>query len=112
MAEPVVVLTDAQRSLIEQTVRDHCQIRGWVLRAVNVRTNHIHVVVKADRDPYEVMDQFKAWCSRKLSDDAGLVGAVAKRSGRRRWFTEGGNKQVIDNEEYLANAVRYVLEAQ
>jgi predicted nucleic acid-binding protein len=36
------------------------------------------------------MNQFKAWCSRKLSDAAGLVGVVSKKAGRRRWFTEGG----------------------
>lgn len=68
------------------------------------------MVVSADRDPDDVRDQFKAWCSRKLSDSACLVGAVAKKAGRRRWFTEGGDKELIDSEEYLANAIRYVLE--
>lgn len=60
MVESAVVLTYEQRDLIEQTIRDHCRIRGWVLHAVNARTNHIHVVVTADRDPGEVRDQFKA----------------------------------------------------
>jgi hypothetical protein len=68
--------------------------------------------IQADRDPDEVMNQLKAWCSRKLSDAAGLVGAVAKKAGRRRWFTEGGDKKRIDNEEYLANAITYVSEGQ
>ena len=74
--------------------------------------NHVHVVVTIDRDPDEAMDQFKAWCSRKLSDAAGLVRAVAKKAGRRHWFTEGGNKERIDTDEYLANAITYVLERQ
>jgi REP element-mobilizing transposase RayT len=112
MAESAVVLTDAQRALVEQTVRDHCRIRGWRLQAVNARTNHVHVVVTVDRDPDEVMKQFKAWCSRKLSVAAGLVGAVATKAGRRRWFTEGGHKERLDSEEYLANAINYVLERQ
>lgn len=112
MAESAVVLTEEQRALVEQTVRDHCRIRGWLLHAVNVRSNHVHVVVTAPRDPDEVMNQFKAWCSRKLSDAAGLLRAVAKKAGRRHWFTEGGNKEVIDNEEYLKNAITYVLERQ
>src|SRR5262245_15811024 len=66
-SEPAVLLTPAQRSLVEQTVADHCRIRGWLLHAVNARTNHVHVVVTADCAPDEVMNQLKAWCSRKLS---------------------------------------------
>ncbi len=112
MVESAVVLTEEQRALVEQTVRDHCRIRGWALHAVNARTNHVHVVVTADRDPDEVRDQFKAWCSRKLSDAAGLTEAVAKKAGRRHWFTEGGDKERIEDEEYLENAIRYVLEGQ
>jgi REP element-mobilizing transposase RayT len=112
MAEATVVLSETQRALVDQTVRDHCRIRGWLLHAVNVRTNHIHVIVSADRNPDEIMNQFKAWCSRKLSDAAGLVGPVAKKAGRRRWFTEGGDKEIINSEEHLANAINYVLEGQ
>jgi len=112
MEESAVVLTPDQRALVEGTIRDHCRIRGWILHAVRARTNHIHVVVTADRDPDDVRDQFKAWCSRKLSDQAGLAAAVAKKAGRRRWFTEGGDTERIEGEEYLENAIRYVLERQ
>ena len=62
----------------------------------------------AFRDASEVMNQFKAWCSRKLSDAAGLKDRVAVKAGRNRWFTEGGDAEVIDTEEYLRNAIRYV----
>lgn len=112
MEEEAVVLTEVQRTLVEQTISDHCRIRGWELHAVNVRTNHIHVVVTADRNADEVMNQLKAWCSRKLSDAAGLTTPVAKKAGRRRWFTEGGGKEHIESERYLANAITYVLERQ
>jgi REP element-mobilizing transposase RayT len=112
MAELPVHLTPAQRAIVEQTIADHCRIRGWKLHATRARSNHIHVVVTADRRPHDVRDQLKSWCSRKLSDDAGLVGTVARKAGRRRWFTEGGDMEVIDSEEYLANAIRYVLEGQ
>ncbi len=112
MMESAVVLTDDQRAIVERTIRDHCRIRGWLLHAVNARSNHVHVVVTIDRDPDEAMNQFKAWCSRKLSDAAGLVRTVAKKAGRRHWFTEGGSKERIDTDEYLANAITYVLERQ
>ena len=110
MVEDAVVLTVAQREIVEQTIRVHCRIRKWPLHAVNVRTNHIHVVVTADCDANEVMNQLKAWCSRKLSDAAGLENAVAVKAGRRRWFTEGGDQELIEDEAYLQNAIQYVLD--
>jgi hypothetical protein len=58
------------------------------------------------------MSQLKSWCSRKLSDAAGLENLVAARAGRRHWFTEGGDNEEIHDEEHLRNAVRYVLERQ
>jgi len=42
----------------------------------------------------------------------GLRTAVAKKAGRKRWFSEGGDKEVIDTDEYLANVTHYVLEGQ
>src|SRR5262245_66255736 len=57
MAEAAVVLTDAQRALVEQTVRDHCRIRSWLLHAVNGRWNHIHVVVRVNLATDAVHDQ-------------------------------------------------------
>ena len=111
MAEDAVVLCAEQRATVEHTIR-RCEIRGWTLHAVNVRSNHVHVVVTADRSASDVMDQLKAWCSRKLSDAAGLHTPVAKKAGRKRWFSEGGDKETIDTDEYLANAIQYVLDGQ
>ncbi len=112
LAQPSVELSPAQRTIVEQTIKEHCRIRGWQLHALNVRSNHIHVVLAAERDAEEVMRQFKAWCSRRLSDAAALDEPIAKRAGRRRWFTEGGNCSAIHDPGYLANAIRYVIEGQ
>src|SRR5438128_2109859 len=49
MADEAVVLSIDQRRLVEDTIRRHCDIRGWTLHAVNARSNHVHVVVTADR---------------------------------------------------------------
>ena len=112
MKEDAVVLSLSQRAIVEQTIEAHCNIRKWQLHTVNARTNHVHVVVTADRNPDEVMDQFKAWCSRKLSDAAGLKATVGVKAGRRHWFTECGDKKMIYDEEHLRKAIRYVLEGQ
>jgi len=110
MIEPPVFFTDVQGGIVETTIVDHCRIRGWTLHAVKVKSAHMHVVVTADRKGQDVRDQFKEWCSRKLSDAAGLNGLIAKGAGRRRWFTEGGDCEHIETDEYLQNAIRYVNE--
>jgi len=112
MAGDPVTLSHVQRALVEQTIRDHCTIRQWTLHAVSVRTNHVHIVVTADRDANDIMEQFKAWCSRRLSDAARLVYPLGRKAGRKRWFTEGGDKEYVADEAYLENAIGYVSEGQ
>ena len=45
-AKPLV-LTSRQRRSIETAIRETCNIRKWLLQALNVRTNHVHTVVSA-----------------------------------------------------------------
>jgi REP element-mobilizing transposase RayT len=103
MREEPVLLDAAQRALVESTIRDHCALRQWQLHAVNARSNHVHVVVTAQIPPEQVVNQFKAWCSRRLSEQFG---------SRKRWWTHYGSTKWINEESYLHNAIRYVLERQ
>ena len=118
MTSEPVVLTQAQRQAVEDTIRRHCEIRGWTLHAVNVRTNHIHVVLTALVSPETAMERLKAWCSRRLSEledgPAQPAGRPEKRNknGRRRWWTEHGSTKWINDEPYLSNAIQYVNERQ
>ena len=82
----------------------HCEIRRWSLHAVNARSNHVHVVVTADAEPAKVMDQFKAWSSRRLNERT--------EQAPERWWTRHGSTKWINDEGYLQNAIRYVLEGQ
>jgi REP element-mobilizing transposase RayT len=69
LTEPVCTLDPDQRDVVEKTIVDHCRIRSWHLHAVNCRTQHVHVVVTApNHDPDDVMDQVKAWCTRRLKE--------------------------------------------
>jgi len=101
MVEGAVIFSDVHRAVIEQTIRDHCLIRGWTLHAANVCTTHVHLVVTADRHPDEVMNQLKAWCSRKLSDAAGLKKTAGKKAGRKKWVTEHGSTKWISDPAFL-----------
>jgi len=89
MREEVVLLDGEQQRVVGDTIADHCRHRGWKLLALAVKGNHVHVVVEADQSGEDVRNQLKAWCSRRLSDRAGLTDPQTKTGGRRRWFTEG-----------------------
>jgi REP element-mobilizing transposase RayT len=112
MTEPALTLGAGQRRVVEDTIADHCRIRGWHLHAVSCRTRHVHVVVTAPRrDPEQVMDQLKAWCTRRLKErDRGRCpagGAV-----RQNWWTQRGSKRWLNDDKSLGGATRYVLEGQ
>jgi REP element-mobilizing transposase RayT len=114
MIERPVEFTPEQRVVIERTIVEHCERRGWPLHARNARSNHVHLVVSSELPPEPVMNQIKGWCSRRLSDDAELPlgGVRGKRAGRRKWFTEHGSTMWINDEDYLRHAIRYVSEGQ
>ncbi len=102
-ADPVF-LEPRQRTIAAETIRSHCDVRRWRLHALNVRSNHVHVVVTAAGvAPETVMEQFKAWSSRRLNELAGE---------RIKWWTPHGSTRWINDERSLAAAIDYVLNRQ
>ena len=106
MVEKHCLLDGKEREIVEQTIREHCRIRGWDLHAVNCRTNHVHVVVTANTDSKTVRDQLKAWCTRRLKENSNEIPV------RSNWWTERGSRRSIGDSESLIATVVYVLEGQ
>ena len=77
MKEAPVILDPRQRVLVKDTIVRHCAIRRWELHAVNVRTNHVHVVVALADGPDRALREFKAWGTRRLKEAS---------PGRSRWW--------------------------
>lgn len=112
MKESPVLLDQVQREIVEHTIAQHCQIRGWHLHAVNCRSNHCHVVVTANsHDGDVVRDQFKAWCTRKLKEQW-MAQRDSKDNVREHWWTAKGSVRSLFDDESLLAAIRYTLEAQ
>ena len=104
MKESSFVLSKDEREIVAQTISRHCEIRSWILHAVNVRSNHVHVVVSTPGcDPKTVRQQFKAWSTRHLK--------ICNR-GRERFWTEGGSCRWINQEDDLESVILYVKDAQ
>ncbi len=56
------------RVVIAAAIRETCEIRQWILQAINVRTNHIHTVVSAPCKPEPILSAFKANATRKMRE--------------------------------------------
>ncbi len=112
MAESPVLLEPDQREIVEQVIHEHCSVREWSLHGVNCRSNHCHVVVTArDYDGDQVRDQFKAWGTRRLKEHQQRhIGSGQKL--RENWWTRKGSVRKVFDEESLAAAVTYTIEAQ
>jgi len=80
------VMDSPSREIVDRTIREHCEFRGWRIDALNVRTNHVHVVVTAEIEPEKVMGQLKAWSCRRLRERAGADRKVWARHGSTRWI--------------------------
>jgi REP element-mobilizing transposase RayT len=100
-----VELDGARRSVVEATLQEVCAHRGWVLRAFNVRTNHVHSIVTAACKPEKVRDTFKAYATRCMRE-----AGVWKRSTTP--WAEQGSGRYLWTEQSVARAIDYVLHQQ
>jgi REP element-mobilizing transposase RayT len=100
-----VRLNPARRQVVERTVREVCEHRDWTLHALNVRSNHVHVVVSADSEPERVMNALKSWATRRMVE-AGIF------PPERKAWTRHGSTRYLWRSEHLIQACRYVLEGQ
>ena len=100
-----VVLDERLRTVVEQTIIDHIEYRRWALHAINVRTNHVHVVVSCSCPPEKPLHEFKAWATRRLRE-AELVGSDA------RVWTRHGSTRYLFNDDVVERAIRYARDSQ
>ncbi len=99
--EPVS-LNAGQRDCIKKAIQETCKIRGWTLLAINIRTNHVHVVVAAgSKRPGIVLNALKANATRLMREEGYWT------SERSPWVDKGSNRYLW-NEKSVGNACHYV----
>ena len=99
------ILSEAQRKVIEEVIAEVCKHRGYVLHAVNARTNHIHAVVSAQMKPEPIVDAFKSYATRRLRKEG-----LAPRS--RKVWSRGRSREYLWKPGSVERAVNYVLYRQ
>jgi len=101
-----VTLKAAERNSVEKAIRELCNKRGWALLAINVRTNHIHVVVDVgSKKPKDVLIALKANATRQMRED-GLW------PHEHSPWADKGSKRNLWNEKSIWEACNYVNNEQ
>src|SRR5262249_26804305 len=107
--EPVI-LSDTHRTVVKDAIVKECETQKWPVHAINVRTNHVRIVLSANRDGKFSRAHLKAIASAAHSDHEHLP--IAGSDGRRKWWTEKGNIVEVETENDLDAVVVYVRELQ
>ena len=102
--EPFVLGATARRS-VEKAIRETCVIRKWHLQALNVRTNHVHAVVTANRRAGRVLNALKANATRQLREDQVWPHEFSP-------WADKGSKVSLWTERSVVAAIEYVLDGQ
>ncbi len=69
MKQSPIVLDSTQRDFVDQAIREVCHFRSYGLKALNVRSNHSHVVVHATVKPEKIVNEMKAYSTRRLRSE-------------------------------------------
>jgi len=100
-----VMLNEPRRQVVRTAIEEVCRHRQWSLHELNVRADHVHVVVSAPRHPDHVRGSFKSWATRRMRE-ASVIDADI-----RPWAKDGSGKYLWKPEQ-LEAACRYVLDGQ
>lgn len=102
----VVSLDAKRRKSIEEAIREVCDYRNWLLRAVNVRTNHVHIVVSIGETSSEkALNDFKSYSTRKMRQNGCW-------SSEKSPWVDKGSRRYLWNERSIEIAVDYVVNGQ
>lgn len=105
LAQRPMLLAPAYQAMIDTAIREACDFRGWDVAALNVRSNHLHLVVAAQEAPERIMSILKGRATRALRE----VGMI---SDARSVWTRHGSTRYLWREADVARACEYALRGQ
>ena len=97
-----VYLSPEQRESIAKSIAGVCKSRNWKLWEVNVRTNHVHVVLSSDELPKSIFRALKARSTVDLKS--------CRLFDQAKLWTRGGSGRYLWKEDAVDAACRYVRE--
>jgi len=105
LQHPAVLITPPMRRVIREAIEQDCEYRKRWLFALNVRTNHVHVVIANAAPAHRMLHALKAISTRRLR-------AVGLTQPDQPVWTSGGSKTWLLDKEELEDAIHYVKHEQ
>ena len=105
MREPPYSLDEPRRKIVLRAIIELAKTKKCQLFAVHIRSNHVHIVVRASQPIERVMNDCKSIASRDLSL------AFPDERNRKRW-TRHGSTRYLWTIEQLEQKIDYVLNQQ
>jgi REP element-mobilizing transposase RayT len=102
---PPFILTRPMRRAVESAIKEICRRRDYDLHAVNVRGNHLHVVVSAWMEPERIADALKAYATKLLREKS-LIAFDTKV------WSRGRSRRYLWKPRHVSGAIAYVLYCQ
>jgi len=101
--EPVALDAD-QRDGVEAAARETCEFRKWALHAINVRTNHVHLVVSTGGTrPELALNAFQANATRMMKK----AGCWDRRSSP--WVDKGSTRYLWNERVLSVQSITFVM---
>lgn len=100
-----IIFTRKQGEIILDSVVDTCNKQGWRLYALHIRSNHVHLTIKADCEPEPVMTKIKSRATFFLRK----YGEFSK--DQKIWSRHGSTKYIWSPES-LYYSSEYTVERQ
>jgi REP element-mobilizing transposase RayT len=105
MKTPAIVLNSSQRIAVQSAIEEVCTNRSYVLKAINVRTNHAHAVVSAEVKPEKIANAFKSFATRELRDRKLFDREISP-------WARGRSRRYLWKSQHVVAAIDYVLYCQ
>ena len=105
LKQPKVSFSNSQRKSIEITINNVCVYNNWILHALSVRTEHVHVIVSGFKRPETIMNSLKSWCTRRMREES------LWKSSYSPWSRHGSTRYLW-NEKDVMGACNYVIYCQ
>ena len=87
------------------TFKEVALFRGWTLRALNVLSNHVHLVIETDEHPDKVVATFKARATWRLRE------AKLFEPEQEVWAVKGSTRY-LKSPDSIERAIHYTLNMQ
>ncbi len=105
MKQAEFLLGKPKRICILEAVKEVCDYKGYELLAINIRTNHLHAVVSAQKKPERIINEFKAYSTRRLRENN-----LAEKE--EKVWSRGKSRRYLWKTRSVERAVDYVLFGQ